>query len=379
MAPEIPFSKIRRWMFQVALPLWADVGYDRKAGRFEEILDDSGRPVDIGLHRTRVIGRQTYVFSHAAILGWKSGADLSGEGARQLDDLYQGPDKGWPRTTDRTGNVLDAIPDLYDLAFVLFGYAWRHRAAGDAASLAGAHRVMDFIDMHMRAEVGFWHELPPVGWRLQNPHMHLLEASIAAYEASGDPRFLSTAREIVQLFRSHLFDGRTLAEKFDASWNRAQGDDDQLVEPGHQLEWAWILVQYSRLTGEETIELAEALVDFAETYGVDHSTGRTLQIVRDDGTPVDAGSRVWPNTERIKAHLALFEATGKDPRAGVAQSAHLLLDQYLHPAIPGLWTERFTADGRPDAVNSPASSLYHIFLAFTEVLRLQPAIEAIGE
>jgi N-acylglucosamine 2-epimerase/mannose-6-phosphate isomerase len=207
--------------------------------------------------------------------------------------------------------------------------------------------------------------------------MHLLEASLVAYEASGQARFLAAAREIVTLFREKLFDGVTLAEYFDTDWNRAEGRDGRLVEPGHQLEWAWILVQYGRLTGEDTLALAEGLVRFAEAYGVDPQTGRTMQIVLDDGTPVDAGARTWPNTERIKAHLALFEATGKDPSEAVTASARLLLDQYLNAAIPGLWLERFTATGEPDANDVPASTLYHVFLAFTEVLRLQGAIEAL--
>ncbi len=377
MTPVIPFEEIRRWTFDAALPIWRDAGFDMQSGRFVEKLDYSGKSIDTGFHRMRVIGRQTYVFSHAAVLGWEQGLALSAEGARQLDEAYLGPDKGWPRTIDREGAVRDGTVDLYDLAFVLFGYAWRHKAAADADSRAGMHCAMDFIDSHLRTEQGFWHELPPQGWRLQNPHMHLLEASIAACEASGEARFLATAREIVALFRNKLFDGQTLAEYFDADWNRAPGQEGRLVEPGHQLEWAWILVRYGKLTGEDTTALAEGLVNFAEAYGVDPVTSRTMQVVLDDGTPVDAGARTWPNTERIKAHLALFEATGKDPRAAVAASARLLLDEYFSTAIPGLWLERFTADGKPDANDVPASTLYHVFLAFTEVLRLQDRIEAL--
>ncbi|MEZ6013029.1 MAG: AGE family epimerase/isomerase [Hyphomonas sp.] len=380
MKSAIPFDEIRRWMFDVALPLWAEVGLDRQSGRFVEKLDYAGKPIDTGFHRTRVIGRQTYVFSHAAVLlGWQPAIELSADGARQLDALYQGPELGWPRTSDREGIVLDATPDLYDLAFVLFGYAWRHKVAGSAETLASMHRVMDFIDAHMRTEEGFWHELPPEGWRLQNPHMHLLEASLVAYEVSGESRFLAAAREIVDLFRTKLFDGRTLAEYFDADWNRASGEDGRLVEPGHQLEWAWILIRFAELTGEDTVALAEGLVAFAEAHGVDQATGRTMQVVMDDGMPVDAGARTWPNTERIKAHLALFEATGKDPTEAVASSVRLLLDQYFDTAIPGLWIERFTADGKPDANDVPASTFYHVFLAFSEVLRLQPAIEALAD
>ncbi len=378
MAPVIPFDEIRHWMFDVALPLWADAGFNKQTGQFAEKLDFSGRPIDAGFHRTRVTGRQTYVFSHAALLGWAPGMDLSEAGARQLEAIYQGPERGWPRTVSPAGDVIDGTPDLYDLAFALFGFVWRHRAAGDAASLAAAHRVLDFVDAHMKAQTGYWHELPPRGWRQQNPHMHLLEASLAAYEASGEVRFLDTARGVVKLFREYFFDGHTLAEYFDADWNRAPGEDGHLAEPGHQLEWAWILVNYGRLTGEDTVALAEGLVGFAEAHGMDRETGRVLQVVLDDGTPVDAGCRTWPNTERIKGHLALFEATGKDPREAVASSARVLLDQYLATDIPGLWREKFRADGTIDASDVPASTLYHVFLAFTEILRLEEALKALG-
>jgi N-acylglucosamine 2-epimerase/mannose-6-phosphate isomerase len=208
--------------------------------------------------------------------------------------------------------------------------------------------------------------------------MHLLEASLVAYEATGEARFLATARELVALFREALFDGTTLAEYFDAGWNRAEGQDGRLVEPGHMLEWAWILIQYGKLTGEDMTALAEALVRFPEAYGVDPETARTRQLILDDGAPVDAGARTWPNTERIKAHLALFEATGRDPRSAVTASARLILDQHLNTPIPGLWLERFTAEGEPDADDVPASTLYHVFLAFTEVLRLQDRIAALS-
>ncbi|HRX74369.1 MAG TPA: AGE family epimerase/isomerase, partial [Hyphomonas sp.] len=91
MKSAIPFDEIRRWMFDVALPLWAEVGLDRQSGRFVEKLDYAGKPIDTGFHRTRVIGRQTYVFSHAAVLlGWQPAIELSADGARQLDALYQG-------------------------------------------------------------------------------------------------------------------------------------------------------------------------------------------------------------------------------------------------------------------------------------------------
>ena len=121
--------------------------------------------------------------------------------------------------------------------------------------------------------------------------MHLLEANIAAFAATQDERFLDQARDIVDLFRTRFFDGVTLAEFFAEDWRRAEGEDGRVVEPGHQLEWAWILAQYQRLTGTDMIHETQALVRFAETYGVDQATHMTYNQVRDDGAPLDCGSR----------------------------------------------------------------------------------------
>jgi N-acylglucosamine 2-epimerase/mannose-6-phosphate isomerase len=374
---RIPFDEIRSWTFDKALPLWAEAGVDPRGG-FHEVLDFQGRPAPSDFKRTRVACRQTYVFSHAAELGWAPGLDLSRRGAEFLTQIYQGPDEGWPRKLTPDHKPLDKTPDLYDLAFVLFAFAWRFRVSRDPDSIAGAHRVLDFIEKHMRApHGGFWHEIPPQGWRLQNPHMHLLEANIAAFEASGESRFLELARALVRLFSNRFFDGRTLAEYFTEDLSRAPADRGREVEPGHQLEWAWILVQFERLTGEKLTAHAAALVDFAERFGVDPRTHVAFQVVRDDGLPIDKGSRTWPNTERIKGHLALFEALGRDPRAPVAGSARLLLGRYLKTETPGLWMDHFDTDGRPVAKNVPASTLYHVFLAFAETLRLEAKLNAL--
>src|SRR5262249_11892631 len=148
------------------------------------------------------------------------------------------------RKLTRDGAVLDATPDLYDLAFVLFAFAWHARASGSQASRDWLHRTLDFIETHMRHPAGgFRHELPMQGHRQQNPHMHLTEACLAAYETTGEARFADVAREIVGLFRTKFFDLKsgTLAEYFDDGLARASGADGRICEPGHQMEWVWIL------------------------------------------------------------------------------------------------------------------------------------------
>ena len=65
----------------------------------------------------------------------------------------------------------------------------------DALSRDWMHRTLDYIEGHMRhpGGEGYWNSLPPQGWRQQNPHMHLTEACLAAYEATGEARFAETA------------------------------------------------------------------------------------------------------------------------------------------------------------------------------------------
>jgi N-acylglucosamine 2-epimerase/mannose-6-phosphate isomerase len=371
---HIPFAEVRSWMFDAALPFWGDAGVDRRRGGFFEELDLDGRPTAVAFKRTRATCRQVYVFSHASLLGWTPGAALASMGYAYLTEkAWLGPDKGWARRLTADGAVLDPTPDLYDLAFVLFALAWRFKASGDPDAMKRAHDTLDFIDHRLRPAggEGFLHEWPAHGPRLQNPHMHLLEASLAAFEASGDRRFLDRAGELVDLFRRRFFDGRTLAEYFTDDWRRLPGAQGRIVEPGHQFEWAWILASYQRRAGTDLCAEAAALVEFSERHGVDATTQVTFNQVRDDGVATDRGSRSWPNTERIKGHLALFELTGRDPRPAVAGSVRLLLDRYLAVTPRGSWIDHFDADGRPVSTTAPTSTLYHVFLAFAEILRLE--------
>jgi N-acylglucosamine 2-epimerase/mannose-6-phosphate isomerase len=369
---------IRAWMFETALPFWARNGVDHEAGGYVELFDAEGRP-RTDYKRVRVIGRQIYVFSHAAVLGWAQGEALSEHGYRFLTEhAWLGDKGGWARRLDGAGGVTDTTPDLYDVAFVLFALAWRHRCSKDPETLVWAHRTLDFAETRLRAPggQGFLHEQPASGWRQQNPHMHMLEAALAWIESTGDARFRRLADELVSLFAGRFFDAKTqtLAEYYDDDLARAPGEVGRITEPGHQFEWAWILAQHQRLTGADCTSLATGLFDFAESHGVDPVSRATYNTVRDDGRPLDRGSRTWPNTERMKGAIALFELTGRDPTAVLQESGRLLLDRYLNVKPAGTWIDAFDAEGRPTIDTVPASTLYHVFLAFAETLRVAPKL-----
>lgn len=366
---------IRDWIFNVTLPWWAAHGVDRADGGYVEQVTPDGRDVGIAFKRTRVTARQIYVFSHGYMMGFAPGLDLARHGVDFLvSKTWLGPDKGFARRLSREGALLDATPDLYDHAFALFAFAWHHKASGEMASRDWMHRTLDFTEAKLRVAggEGFWHELPPSGWRQQNPHMHLTEACLAAFEATGEARFSNLARELVTLFTSRFFDLRsqTLAEYYTDDLARAPGEDGRITEPGHQFEWAWILNASRKLLGMELAPQIRALAQFAEHNGVDPATGITFNTVRDDGVPIDRASRTWPNTERIKAAIALHELDGVDPSAVITGSGRVLFERFLSQNTPGTWIDLVDASGKPVPGNAPASSLYHVLLAFAEVLRV---------
>ena len=370
---------VRRWMFEEALPFWAEHGIDRAFGGYVEELRLDGSDAAVDFKRVRVICRQIYVFSHAALLGRSDGAALARHGYEFLTSkAWLGPDRGWARLLDREGRVMDTTPDLYDHAFVLFGLGWYYRLTKEPEVLNWALRTLEFLNTCMRHPNGrgYLTEIPASGHRMQNPHMHLLEAALVNLEASGDARFLALAHEMVTLFTNHFYDRatQTLAEYFDDDWSRASGDAGRMTEPGHQFEWAWLLADYQRSTGRDMRDFVRGLIGFAEAHGVNSRSGATFNLVRNDGVVLDRRSRTWPNAERIQAGVAMFELEGGDPRPIFEQSGRLLLGRYLLHAPRGTWIDQFEADGTPHVVKIPASTLYHLFIAFAEMLRVEEAV-----
>jgi N-acylglucosamine 2-epimerase/mannose-6-phosphate isomerase len=376
------FTTAQRWLFDDALPFWAKHGVDRLNGGYVEHLRFDGTNPDVDFKRVRVIGRQIYAFSHAALLGWSDGVALARHGYDFLTaHAWLGPQGGWARRLDRKGGVKDPTPDLYDLAFVLFALGWFYRVTGEAGALAWAHRTVDFLNEHMRhpGGVGFVAEKPETGPRLQNPHMHLLESALVNLNASGDQRFRALADEIVALFSERFFDPatRTLGEYFNADWSRVSGEKGRMIEPGHQFEWAWILSGYQHVTGRDMRHHVRALVEFAERYGVDAERGAAFDIVRDDGIILDRSLRVWPHTERIQAAVAMFELDGRNPRPTFEKTGEFLFQRFLSHTPRGTWIDHFNSDGTPKVDKIPASTLYHVVIAFAEMLRVKDAVKRV--
>jgi mannose-6-phosphate isomerase len=269
---------------------------------------------------------------------------------------------------------------LYDLAFVVFGLAEAAAALGeDQGAIKGATALIDWAEANWaHPEGGFLEgDIMPKTPRRQNPHMHVFEALLSLFEASGERKHLDRASAIAHLFRDRFFDPQhgALPEYFDEAWRPVAGEQGKICEPGHQFEWSWLLHRWNSLGGGDMDDIAERLRVHAEIYGLDHDTGFIFDELFVDGRVRTASSRLWPHTERLKANLARYERT-RDPNAAKAasQAFDVVMDFCAAPAA-GVWRERRDALGAYIAEDAPASSLYHIMFGMHELIRVVETLD----
>jgi mannose/cellobiose epimerase-like protein (N-acyl-D-glucosamine 2-epimerase family) len=366
-------ARARHWLFEQALPFWAEHGFDRHGMPYESLTLDGLSDAGEGFHRVRALARQVYVFAHADVLGWGKGKPASDRAFTWLKLHANAGVGAWHKLLYQDGSVKDQTPDLYDHAFVLFALAWRFVAYGDEEARLMAHQVLDRVeaDFAHPSGLGFYHCLPPCLPRQQNPHMHLTEASLVMAGA-GDQRFGALADRLVDLFKLRIVEADTgiLPEYFNDDWTRVDGGAGQIVEPGHQFEWAWILARHQVLRGHDNSAVIGKLVHHAEAHGVDHQSQATYNQIWRDGRIKDGGSRTWPNTERLKGWIGLAAVMPDVDLTPANHAMRLLLDRYLDPAPVGCWIDAFDQSGRPLAKTIPASTLYHLLLAVAEASAL---------
>jgi mannose-1-phosphate guanylyltransferase/mannose-6-phosphate isomerase len=364
------------WLEASALPLWWSLGADHTQGGFFGALDDHARSVAMQ-KRFRVQARQTYVFATAGAAGWTGPwKDAVSHGLRFMLARHRRPDGLFRGAADGKDGAGDEAMTLYDQAFALLAFASVERALpGQTEARALAERIRETLLKDHKHPIGGFLEAEMHGTRLQsNPHMHLLEASLAWVSLGGDCQdWRNLAGEIVRLCSEHFIDPKTGAvrEFFTDDGRPTAGPSGRLLEPGHQFEWCWLLIQAAHLLGNgDARETAARLYRVGAEHGVDASRGVAIDELWDDLSVRSARARLWPQTERLKAALGLAQLAAGEARANFERDGEAAaegLHHYLDVETNGLWRDKMRSDGTFVIEPSPATSLYHIVVAILEL------------
>lgn len=350
------------WLTHQALPIWCGPGR-RLDGAFVEALEEEARPAMIP-RRLRVQPRQAYVYAQAMRFGWRGPARAIIESAFEAMDRDHLRVDGLYRTlVAADGTSLDETAMVYDHAFILLALATWSQAAPDLTDLEDRAVALRerLLAKAMRSEVLV--EAGPHPYQA-NAQMHLLEACQAWMRVGKDAGWAALADDIVALARTRFIDPTSgaLFEFFDEDW-RVTPQAAEQIEPGHQFEWATLLSRQGRLTGDDSLAPVARRLFTVGARGLFGRPSVAVDVMNVEGS--NAGvARFWPQTEWMKAALALAETAEGEEREGFlssAMKAATAVQLYLKPN--GLWRDRRTEPGGFEAGPSPASSFYHLMAA----------------
>jgi len=355
-------TRLSAWLVNEACPRWAQYGIDPQNGGFIEALAQNG----LGLphpRRARVHPRQIHAFAQAQALGWSG--DVTGIVSRGMEYFtahYRRSDGLFRTLAAADGTALDERALLYDQAFALLGLA-------ASATALGAHDEFEERALALRAAIesrfstadgSLRSEDGADAVRESNPHMHLLEACLAWADIGNDSGWTAWVRRLADLAVSRFIrkDGGALGESYTAEWQPAPGLAGRIIEPGHQFEWAWLLLRCEPLYPSPLRETALRLLAIGDQYGTRH--GVAINQLLDDFTVTDANARFWPQTERLKAALLAATVTGEPRYWSMAHAAAASFFPYLKTPVPGLWFDLRRPDGTFIDSPAPASTFYHL-------------------
>lgn len=326
----------RHWLMGQAralLDLFRPAALNPRGGFFT-LADDGtpnpGRPglagVERQLHDTC---RTVHGFAIAHLLGLPGADRYVDHGMAFLWDRHRDGTHGGYFWGVDDARATEPAKKAYGHAFVLLA-----AASAKVVGHPDADRLLADVTAVLRDR--FWDEAagattedytadwaPIEDYRGQNSNMHLTEALMAAFEATGDARSLAMAERIATLVidRHARRAGWRVPEHFDAAWqvDRAYAGDPMFrpagTTPGHALEWSRLLVQLWGLGGRRhawMVEAAGNLFRRAVATGWDAGTGGFYYTLGWDDVPAQADRYWWPCAEGIGAAAALG-AVDPDP------------------------------------------------------------------
>src|SRR6478609_4927386 len=310
----------RRWLLDQANGLFDFFQYrgvNPKGGFYD--MDDAGNPLDAvnpvrGIHST---ARMVHCFSIGALLGRPGSEGIVDHGMDYLWNHHRDTKHGGYLWSLNDDGPVDANKQGYGHAFVLLAASSAKTighplADGMLADITEVLNTRFWEAKHGAIAEEFtadWQPLDGGTYRGQNSNMHLTEALMAAFEATGNRDYLTKAESIADLVirrAAGSVDWR-VAEHFDAEWNL---DKDYYhpnemfrpagTTPGHSLEWARLLLQLWALGGKKLEWLPDAakgLFSQAMALGWDDEKGSFFYTLDWEDRPDKRQKMWWPACE----------------------------------------------------------------------------------
>ncbi|MCB1487163.1 MAG: AGE family epimerase/isomerase [Bauldia sp.] len=362
---------------------------DEEFGGYINQFRDDGSIFD--RHTKHLVGtcRFIYNFSLSALLfGEDRYRDAAAHGLAFLTGHHRQPDGGFAWVlSDRT--VIDPVRSCYGHAFALLAAAGATKA-GVAGARALVDEIWDLLERRFwesdaqlyvdEIAAGDWNAVSP--YRGQNCNMHMCEAMIAAYEATGERRFIDRAETIAHRICVDLSgpSGGLIWEHYTSGWqpdwDYNRDDPNNLFKPygylpGHFVEWAKLLVLLDRHHALPWhLPAAEHLFQVASDKAWDDDRGGMTYSFAPEGRILDTDRYYWVTCEAFASAALLALATGKEAYWHWYDRHWAYADRCFIDHKYGGWYRVLDPDGKrySDEKSPPSKTDYHPLAACFETL-----------
>jgi mannose/cellobiose epimerase-like protein (N-acyl-D-glucosamine 2-epimerase family) len=333
---------------------------------------------------TRFVFNYAMAYKHFGLDEYRGGV---AHGIEYLREFHRNPQTGGYAWTLSGRDVTDATNHCYGLAFVVLAYAKAVEAGFDEAR-AWLDETWNLMETRFwDAEHGLYKDEATADWQVsdyrgQNANMHACEALLAAFEATGEARYLDRAALLADnmVNRQAALAGGLVWEHYkpdwSIDWNYNKGDRSNIFrpwgfQPGHQTEWAKLLLILERFRPLPwLLPRAIELFDAAMTHAWDDDHGGLYYGFGPDGTVCDHDKYFWVQAETFATAALLGKRTGNErfwdwyDEIWRYSWAHFVDHKY------GAWYRILTCDNRKYSdEKSPAGKTdYHTMGACYEVL-----------
>jgi sulfoquinovose isomerase len=374
----------RRWLLDQANGLFDFFQYravNPKGGFYD--MDDVGRPLDAvnpvrGIHST---ARMVHCFSIGTLLGRPGSEQIVDHGMTYLWNQHRDTTHGGYVWSVNNDGPLDASKQGYGHAFVLLAASSAKTVGHPLADgmLADITEILDtrfWEATHGAIAEEFNQDWSPIGdYRGQNSNMHLTEALMAAFEATGDRSYLEKAESIADLVirRQAGNVGYRVPEHFNDKWEldkHYRGNEmfrPSGTTPGHWLEWARLILQLWTLGGkrhEWMPDAAKALFSQSMSLGWDSDKGGFFYTLDWQDVPAKRNKLWWPACEAAGAAHYLNELAPSDFHEESYRKIWGVIASAFVDRENGGWHEELTEDLVPAHTLFPGKGdIYHALQA----------------